>query len=151
MQILITCNVCLKMLKYRNQNLHNYETKRLQISLFFDNILNLCYNSFQVEVLRGDDMISKNSLLEVKKHMEGCIGQEIYVKANLGRNKQIEKVGVIDGVFPNLFVIKEQETDHKLSYTYADILTNSLELTKLDTGEPVINYDIDLPKKYTRL
>lgn len=96
-------------------------------------------------------MISKKSLLEVKKNMEGCIGQEIYIKANLGRNKQIEKVGIIDGVFPNLFVVKEQETSHKMSYTYADILTNSLEITMLDTGEPVVNCDIDLPKKYTRL
>lgn len=96
-------------------------------------------------------MISKNSLLEVKKHMEGCIGQEIYVKANLGRNKQIEKKGTIDGVFSNLFVIKEQDTEHKLSYTYADILTNNLEITMLDTGEPVIDYQVDVPKKYTRL
>ncbi len=96
-------------------------------------------------------MISKNSLLEVKKHMECRIGQEIYVKANLGRNKQIEKIGTIDGVFPNLFVIKEQDTDHKLSYTYADILTNNLEITMLDTGEPVVDYEVDLPKKYTRL
>ena len=96
-------------------------------------------------------MISKNSLLEVKKHMEGCIGQEIYVKANLGRNKQIEKKGTIDGVFTNLFVIKEQDTEHKLSYTYADILTNNLEITMLDTGEPVIDYQVEVPKKYTRL
>ena len=96
-------------------------------------------------------MISRNSLLEVKKHMEGCIGQEINIKANLGRNKQVEKFGTIDGVFSNLFVIKEQDTSHKLSYTYADILTNNLEITKRDTGEPIINYDIDLPKKYTRL
>lgn len=96
-------------------------------------------------------MISKNSLLEVKKHMEGCIGQEIYVRANLGRNKQIEKKGTIDGVFPNLFVIKEQDTEHKMSYTYADILTNNLEITMLDTGEPVIDYQVEVPKKYTRL
>ena len=96
-------------------------------------------------------MISKNSLLEVKKHMEGCIGQEIYVRANLGRNKQIEKKGTIDGVFSNLFVIKEQDTEHKMSYTYADILTNNLEITMLDTGEPVIDYQVEVPKKYTRL
>ncbi len=96
-------------------------------------------------------MISKNSLLEVKKHMESCIGQEIYIRANLGRNKQVEKVGVIDGVFPNLFVVKEQDTEHKMSYTYADLLTNSLEITMRETGEPVIDYEVDLPKKYTRL
>lgn len=96
-------------------------------------------------------MISKNSLLEVKKHMEGCIGQEIYVKANLGRNKQIEKKGTIEGVFPNLFVIREQDTEHKMSYTYADLLTNNLEITMIDTGAPVIDYQVELPKKYTRL
>ncbi len=96
-------------------------------------------------------MISRDSLLQVKKHMEGCIGQEIYIKANLGRNKQMQKVGTIDGVFTNLFVIKEQETEHKYSYTYADILTNNLEMTKVDTGEPIVNYELNLPKKYTRL
>lgn len=96
-------------------------------------------------------MISRNSLLEVKKHMEGCVGQDIYIKANLGRNRQVEKAGTIDGVFTNLFVVKEQGTDHKLSYTYTDILTNNLEITMQETGEPVINYEVDLPKKYTRL
>lgn len=96
-------------------------------------------------------MISKDSLLQVKKDVENRIGQEIYVKANMGRNKKIQTVGTIDSVFPNLFVIKEQDTMHKSTYTYTDILTNSLEITMLDSGESIVNFGDDLPKKYTRL
>ena len=96
-------------------------------------------------------MISKDSLLQVRKDVEDCIGQEIYIRASMGRNKKIQKVGTIDSVFPNLFVIKEHDTTHKSTYTYADILTNSLEMTRLDSGEPIVNLDYDLPKKYTRL
>ena len=44
---------------------------------------------------------------------------------------------------------KENETSSKLSYSYADLVTNNLELS-LPTGESLTNYDFSTPK-YTRL
>ena len=74
-------------------------------------------------------MVSKDSLLKVKQDVESYVGQEILIKANVGRNKCVCRKGVIDSTYPNLFVFKENETSSKLSYSYADLVTNNLELS----------------------
>lgn len=94
-------------------------------------------------------MVSKDALIKVKQDVEGFIGQDILVKANVGRNKCICRRGTIDSTYPNLFVFKEAETDSKLSYSYADLVTNMLEIS-FPNGESAINYDFSTPK-YTRL
>jgi uncharacterized protein Veg len=94
-------------------------------------------------------MVSKDSLLKIKQDVESYVGQEILVKANIGRNKYKSRIGVIDSTYPNLFVFKELETENKLSYSYADLITNNLELS-LPTGESITNYDFSTPK-YARL
>ena len=94
-------------------------------------------------------MISKDSLLKVKQEVETYIGQEIFVKANTGRNKCICRRGIIDSTYTNLFVFKDSETANKLSYSYADLVTNNLQLSSVD-GEVLTNYDFSNPK-YTRL
>lgn len=94
-------------------------------------------------------MVSKDSLLKIKQDVENYVGQEIFVKANIGRNKCIYRKGIIDSTYTNLFVFKESETENKLSYGYADLVTNTLELS-LPTGEPIARYDFSTPK-YTRL
>ena len=94
-------------------------------------------------------MVSKDSLLKVKQEVETYIGQEIFVKANIGRNKCICRRGVIDSTYTNLFVFKDSETASKLSYSYADLVTNNLQLSAVN-GEVLTNYDFSNPK-YTRL
>ena len=47
------------------------------------------------------------------------------------------------------YVFKESDTDNKLSYGYADLVTNTLELS-LPSGEPIARYDFSTPK-YARL
>lgn len=94
-------------------------------------------------------MVSKESLLKIKKDVEGYIGQEILLEANIGRNKCIKKKGVIESAYSSIFVVKDQETSSKLTYNYADIVTNSLQIT-LPNGEMLSSYDYQTPK-YTRL
>lgn len=94
-------------------------------------------------------MVSKDSLQKVKQDVENYIGQEIVVKANIGRNKCICKRGMIDSTYPNLFVFKDIETQSRLSYSYSDLVTNHLQLSSID-GEAITNYDFSNPK-YTRL
>ena len=94
-------------------------------------------------------MVSKDVLQKIRQDVEEYMGQEIFVKANVGRNKCICKRGVIDSTYTNLFVFKESETDSKLSYSYTDLVTNNLQLSMLN-GEPITNYDFSTPK-YARL
>ena len=79
-------------------------------------------------------MVSKDSLMKIRQDVENYIGQEICVKANVGRNKCIERKGYIDSTYTNLFVFRDSET---------------LELS-LPSGEPITRYDFSTPK-YTRL
>lgn len=94
-------------------------------------------------------MVSKESLQKVKQDVESYVGQEILVKANIGRNKCVCRKGIIDSTYPNLFVFKESDTQSKLSYSYADLVTRNLQLSSID-GELITNYDFSNPK-YTRL
>ena len=94
-------------------------------------------------------MVSEDSLLKVKQDVESYVGQEILIKANIGRNKCICRKGVIDSTYSNLFVFKESDTTSRLSYSYADLVTNNLELST-PSSEVLTHYDFSTPK-YTRL
>jgi uncharacterized protein Veg len=96
-------------------------------------------------------MISKEIMQQVRKDVESYIGEEINIRSNIGRNKKINKRGVIDSAYSNLFIVKEPEGTRKLSYSYADVLMNSLEITKVESGEQIINYEFDTSKKTIQL
>lgn len=108
-----------------------------------------CYNTTCKKTYGVMYMVSKDSLLKIKQDVDNYVGQEVFVKANIGRNKCIFKKGVIDSTHSNLFVFKEDETNNKLSYSYTDLVTNNLELS-LPTGELISHYDFSTPK-YVRL
>ena len=96
-------------------------------------------------------MISKESMQRVRRDVESYIGQEIDIKSNIGRNRKVNKRGTIDSAYSNLFVVREVDSTRKLSYSYADVLMNSLEITKVDNGEPLLNYNFDTSKKIVQL
>jgi len=96
-------------------------------------------------------MISKESMQRIRQDVESYIGQEIDIKSNVGRNKKVNKRGTIDSAYSNLFVVRETDSTRKLSYSYADVLMNSLEITKVDNGEPLLNYEFDTSKKFVQL
>lgn len=96
-------------------------------------------------------MIAKDSLQQVKKDLECYIGQEVYIRANIGRNRQECKTGVMDSAFSNLFVIKDGTNSQKTAYNYTDIITNSLQVLSYEGGPSIINCSFEAPAKYTRL
>lgn len=96
-------------------------------------------------------MIEKDSLQQVKKDLECYIGQEVFIRANIGRNKQECKTGVVDSAFPNLFIIKDGSNSQKTAYNYTDIITNSLQVLSYEGGPSIVNYSYEAPPKYTRL
>ena len=122
-----------------------YRQKRVLTQVLNGGIIRLVREVYK----RWDDMVSKDSLMKIRQDVENYVGQEICVKANVGRNKCIERKGYIDSTYTNLFVFRDSETDSKLSYSYSDLVTNTLELS-LPTGEPITRYDFSTPK-YTRL
>lgn len=100
----------------------------------------------------GDGMIYKDDILNLKSDITQKIGQKIIVKGTLGRSKFFEKEATIEKTYPNLFVVKYDENNRNVTYSYTDILTRTVEVKVFD-GE---SYNpLSLPqvetKKYKRL
>lgn len=83
---------------------------------------------------------ARKLLSEIKQDLEPYIGSNIKVKANRGRKKVIEKTGVLESTYPNIFVvrIKEKSIERRISFTYADIITEQVVLTVKKDGEDVL-------------
>jgi uncharacterized protein Veg len=88
--------------------------------------------------------MAKNALLEIKRSLDVHVGRKILLKANGGRRKTIERTGVLEETYPSVFIVKldqEQHTFKRVSYSYADILTESVEVTVCnDEGQVRITY-----------
>ncbi len=77
-------------------------------------------------------MAVNNALNAIKLNLDHYIGEKIMLKANGGRKRTIERTGVLEETYPSVFIIKLDEENHsfkRVSYSYADILTASVELT----------------------
>ena len=89
--------------------------------------------------------MGKNALSEIKLKLDGYIGQKIHLKANSGRRKTIERTGILEETYPSVFIVKLDEDQHsfkRVSYSYADILTESVELTVFqpDNEQVLVKY-----------
>ncbi len=74
----------------------------------------------------------------IRTDLEAMMGERMKLKANMGRSKILEREGVLEQTHPALFVLKIDEKrgrTARVSYSYVDILTGTVELTDCDTGE----------------
>jgi len=85
--------------------------------------------------------MANNTLLEIKRSLEAHVGSKITLRANGGRRKTVERTGVLEETYPSVFIVKldeEQQSFKRVSYSYADILTETVEIT-------VCEDDVELP------
>lgn len=76
--------------------------------------------------------MEKNSLLKIRKDVESCINRRVILRANKGRKRIVTREGTIESAHPNLFVVKvgnEYGSTRRVSYTYTDVLTGTVEVT----------------------
>ena len=85
-------------------------------------------------------MNAPRAISDIKRDLESFVGSKIRLKANRGRNRIVEKEGVLESTYPNIFVIKlnERKIERRVSYTYADVLTETVELFVYDTQDAEI-------------
>ena len=74
-------------------------------------------------------MFCKSDIDNLKTDMKAQIGQKILIKGYLGRSRMYEKVGTVQNVYSNLFVVKCDEEEGSTSYNYTDVLTRSVEVS----------------------
>ncbi|MBB6638274.1 biofilm formation stimulator Veg [Cohnella thailandensis] len=88
--------------------------------------------------------MAKNALIEIKRSLEPHVGSKIMLRANGGRRKTVERTGVLEEIYPSVFIVKldqEQNAFKRVSYSYADILTESVEVMVCnEEGQVRINF-----------
>ena len=77
-------------------------------------------------------MIYKTDIANLKTDILDKIGQKIIVKGSLGRSKAFEKEATIEKAYPNIFVVKYEENNRNVTYSYTDVLTRTVEVEVFD-------------------
>ncbi|MCR6516124.1 MAG: Veg family protein [Clostridium sp.] len=69
------------------------------------------------------------TIASIKRSIEGHLGEKVTLKANGGRKKILVNDGVIESVYPSIFVIRlENDTQRTVTYSYSDVLTQTVQL-----------------------
>lgn len=86
-----------------------------------------------LRIVRWSEM--GKTLLDIKRSLDTNLGKRLTLKANGGRRKTIERSGVLAETYPSVFVIEldqDENSFERVSYSYADILTETVQLTFFD-------------------
>lgn len=83
------------------------------------------------------------SLDKIRTSVENYVGRKVRLRANKGRKKIVERDGIIESVYPNVFIVKINggyNNVRRVSYSYSDILTETVQITLMDMeAETVTN------------
>lgn len=79
----------------------------------------------------------------IRDELESQIGKQVYLKADRGRKRYIQRKGILDAVYPSLFVVELDSKDpesidvpsRRMTFTYSDILTNTVQLMIVDDSK----------------
>ena len=70
-----------------------------------------------------------NVLASIRKNIESHVGDKVTLRANGGRRKVFVNSGIIEKAYPSIFVIRlENDTQRKVTYSYSDVLTKTVQL-----------------------
>ena len=94
-------------------------------------------------------MICRTDITNLKTDILDKVGQKIIVKGSLGRSKAFEKEATIEKAYPNIFVVKYEENDRNVTYSYTDVLTRTVEVEVFDgdSYSPLIPPAVEKRKK----
>ncbi|KJZ84985.1 4-diphosphocytidyl-2-C-methyl-D-erythritol kinase [Clostridium sp. IBUN13A] len=99
---------------------------RDKIFVLLDKIRNYMYN---LQWKEGVCMEKVKTIASIKNDIEQHIGEKVTLKANGGRKKVLVNDGIIDSVYPSIFVIRLKcDTQRTVTYSYSDVLTKTVQL-----------------------
>lgn len=81
------------------------------------------------------------TLADIKKSLDLHLGKRLLLKANGGRKKTVERAGILRETYHSVFVIELDQDEHsfeRVSYSYADILTEAVEITVYEGTEDAL-------------
>lgn len=83
---------------------------------------------------------NKRTLDGIKLSVAACLGKKVVLRTNKGKRKAEEREGVLEKVFPCVFTVRVDEgqtSERTVSYSYSDILTDSVEVTLSGMTKPI--------------
>lgn len=81
------------------------------------------------------DAAERGPLQDIKRDIEALVGERVRVTTSKGRRQVVEREGTLEKTYPSLFVIRmDGDSGRRVSYTYVDVLTESVKLS-VCTGE----------------
>ncbi len=91
----------------------------------FDGIIKLLMQK------EGGFLSGRKVLADIKRDLDPFVGDKVRFRANKGRKKVIEKTGILESTYPNIFVVRldEKQVERRVSFSYADLLTDAVQLT----------------------
>ncbi|MFD1417052.1 biofilm formation stimulator Veg [Oceanobacillus jeddahense] len=81
------------------------------------------------------------TLIEIKQGLDGQVGKRLRLRANGGRRKTVERCGVLAETYPSVFIVELDQDENafeRVSYSYTDILTETVELNFVEGSSAVI-------------
>ncbi len=89
-------------------------------------------------------MIEKSDIQRVKDLLTQNIGKRIRLSAKKGRKRVIVRHGQIKETYPSIFIVTLDSisefatTERTISFSYADLLTKSIEITVVDSKLDIV-------------
>ena len=84
-----------------------------------------------------------NRVDEIRDELKSLEGKRLRVKANMGRSRIVERTGTLVYAHPSLFIVEVEERRGRTarqSYQYVDVLTGTVELFDIETGERLFDF-----------
>ena len=93
--------------------------------------------------MRNAEPLQVNVMQRIREDLNECLGTRLKVRANKGRKIVIENLAVLEETYPHVFVVRvETKTSptQRVSYSYADIITKTVELSHPETDEGLFSW-----------
>jgi len=77
-------------------------------------------------------LYDRSDVFHVRHDIQKIIGSTVKLETNKGRQKSVINRGTITNVYPSIFTVQLNEgpdTSRKISFSYTDVLTNTVEIT----------------------
>jgi len=80
-------------------------------------------------------LFDRTDVFHVRSDIQKIVGSKVRLETNKGRHKSVVSSGIVSHAYPSIFTVQLNEssgTSRKLSFSYTDVLTNSVEITLCD-------------------
>ena len=84
-------------------------------------------------------MATVQTLDSIRLSLEKHLGKRIILKANKGRKQIMTRRGILENVYPSVFIVKLEASGtayQRVSYSYSDLLTENVKLQVFKESKP---------------